>query len=79
MKFISYVGNSDVPYPYVIGKNNTYFMLNKEYLPNTILNLEDDAYGQLYCFGCDKNQKKLIENSKKKFKIKMILSKVIKK
>jgi hypothetical protein len=46
--FSSPVGNSCVPYPYAIGKKNTYFLLDDMYIPNEYLNLEQDGYGQFY-------------------------------
>lgn len=47
-KYYSPVGNSQVPYPYAVGENNTYFMLDKKSLPNSFLDLKKDAYGQFY-------------------------------
>lgn len=47
----SYVGNSDVPYPYLIGKKYTYFLLETGgvgVLENSWLDLKDDAYAQFY-------------------------------
>jgi hypothetical protein len=42
------VGNSDVPYPYAIGDEYTYFLLDQQTLPNHVLNLKYDAYRQFY-------------------------------
>ena len=33
--FYSPIGNSDVPYSYAVGENNTYLMLAKESIPNS--------------------------------------------
>ncbi len=33
--FYSPIGNSDVPYPYAVGENNTYLMLAEESIPNS--------------------------------------------
>ena len=72
-KYYSPVGNSHVPYPYAVGENYTYFMLDKETVPNELLNLKEDAYGQFYGHTIkDEDLKKKIESSKKKFKTKMI-------
>lgn len=71
--YYSPVGNSAVPYPYAVGENFTYFMLDKEIVPNELLDLKKDAYGQFYGHTIkDEDQKKKIESSKKKFKTKMI-------
>jgi hypothetical protein len=71
--YYSPVGNSAVPYPYAVGEKYTYFMLDKETLPNELLNLKEDAYGQFYGHTIkDEELKKKIESSKKKFKTKQI-------
>lgn len=48
--YYSPVGNSDVPYPYAIGERHTYFLLESDHVtvPNYLLNLRRDGYGQLY-------------------------------
>ena len=72
-EYYSPVGNSHVPYPYAVGENFTYFMLDKETIPNDLLNLKEDAYGQFYGHTIkDKDISKKIEESKKTFKTKMI-------
>lgn len=72
-EYYSPVGNSHVPYPYAVGKNYTYFMLDKETIPNTLLDLKEDAYGQFYGHTIkNEDLKKKIESSKKKFKTKQI-------
>ena len=72
-EYYSYVGNSAVPYPYAVGENYTYFMLDRETVPNELLDLKKDAYGQFYGWIIkDENLKKNIESSKKKFKTKQI-------
>ncbi len=71
--YYSPVGNSAVPYPYAIGENYTYFMLDSETVPNELLDLKKDAYGQFYGWTIkDEDLKKKIESSKKKFKTKQI-------
>jgi hypothetical protein len=46
--YYSPIGNNDVPYPYLIGKTHTYFLLGKQIVPNEWLDLTREAYGQLY-------------------------------
>jgi len=59
--YSSPIGNSDVPYPYLIGKNYTYLLLSQKirvggkwkdgfpaYVPNEKLNLKLDAYAQVW-------------------------------
>jgi hypothetical protein len=57
-KYYSPVGNSQVPYPYAVGEKNTYFMLDKQSLPNTLLDLKKDAYGQFYDIDASKQKMK---------------------
>jgi hypothetical protein len=72
-KYYSPVGNSAVPYPYAVGEKYTYFMLDKETIPNEFLNLNEDAYPQFYGHTIkNEDLKKKIEASKKGFKSKMI-------
>ena len=72
-KYYSPVGNSVVPYPYAIGTNYTYFMLDRETVPNELLDLKEDAYGQFYGHTVkDEDLQNKIESSKKKFKTKQI-------
>jgi hypothetical protein len=72
-KYYSPVGNSFVPYPYAVGENYTYFMLDKKTLPNDLLNFKEDIYGQFYGHTIkDEELKRKIELSKKNFKTKMI-------
>jgi hypothetical protein len=44
----SNLGNSDVPYPYLIGKTHTYFFIEDSVVPNEWLDLKGDGYAQLY-------------------------------
>jgi hypothetical protein len=49
--FESYVGNSDVPYSYLVGKTHTYFLTEPKdvgVVANAWLDLKRDAYGQFY-------------------------------
>lgn len=70
--YYSPVGNSGVPYPYAIGENNTYFMLDKKSLPNDMLDLKKHAYTQFYGVDVKDGDIKKMEASKKKFKTKQI-------
>jgi hypothetical protein len=72
-KYYSIVGNSHVTYPYAVGEHYTYFMLDKMVVPNELLNLKKDAYGQFYGFTVkEEDRKKKIESAKKKFVTKLI-------
>lgn len=42
ISYKSPIGNSDVAYPYIIGKNNVYFMASKEYDDKSNINLKED-------------------------------------
>jgi hypothetical protein len=47
-EYYSAVGNNDVPYPYAVGENYTYFILYDKYVPNKELDLKSDGYIQFY-------------------------------
>ena len=47
-KYISPVGNSYVPYPYIIGKNYSYLILENKIIPNYLLDLKKCIYSQYY-------------------------------
>lgn len=47
VKYYSPVGNSDVPYPYAVGKNYIYFMWDKSYYPIELFDLKKDATEQM--------------------------------
>lgn len=59
VEYYSPVGNSDVPYPYLVGKTHTYFMLDYGAIPNEWLNLYNDVYEQYY--GAPADIKKKVE------------------
>jgi hypothetical protein len=73
--YSSPVGNSDVPYPYLIGKKYTYFLLSQKtkagpgkwkdelpaYVPNEKLDPKIDAYAQLWGFEAAMHGKKKIK------------------
>jgi len=69
-KYYSPIGNSFVPYPYAVGESLTYFMLDKETLPNELLDLKKDGYGQFY--GHTVKDKSIVDKAKKHFKVKVI-------
>lgn len=48
VKYVSPVGNNDVPYPYIIGDKFVYLLLEKKVLPLEALDLKIDAYAQYY-------------------------------
>lgn len=45
--YLSPIGNSDVPYPYAIGSNNTYLMIENVMIENKFLE-EEDPYRHYY-------------------------------
>jgi hypothetical protein len=45
--YYSQVGNSDVIYPYAIGTQNTYLLIEDAFLPNHIIT-DKDPYTQFY-------------------------------
>jgi len=51
-RFLSPVGNSDVPYPTAIGDKYVYFLLDDKYVAKEVMpTLQDDLYDQFYGFG----------------------------
>lgn len=66
------VGSSETPYPYAIGTEYTYFMLDKEKVPNALLDLKKDAYGQFYGYTVSKKEAAMIEKKKTPFAFKTI-------
>ena len=73
VSYSSYVGNSDVPYPYLVGKTHTYLMIEDAVIPNDVLDMKRDAYEQYYGF---KEEHAHVAASAKKFKKKMIHKRV---
>ncbi len=47
-KYYSDIGNSDVPYPYTIGKTHIYIMLDKVAVEKSFFDMKDDIYQQYY-------------------------------
>jgi hypothetical protein len=56
--YLSPVGNNDVPYPYIVGENNVYFLLDKKFVSKSEFpikfkkNMKRDLYN-FYYFGTD--------------------------
>jgi hypothetical protein len=47
-KYYSDIGNSDVPYPYAVGKTHMYIMLDKVAVEKSFFDKKDDIYQQYY-------------------------------
>jgi hypothetical protein len=47
-KYYSDIGNSDVPYPYTVGKTHIYIMLDKVAIEKSFFNSKEDIYQQYY-------------------------------
>ena len=75
IKLISPSSHNDVSYPVAIGKENYYFMLDKRYVPKTMIKLKTksltDLYG--YYYGHIGAQGNLEKKSKKFYKNKNII------
>lgn len=63
LKYYSPIGNSDFAYPYAVGEENTYLLIEDVYLPNN--EVVDDPYYTYYSLS--NNDKKLYQ---KKYKLK---------
>ena len=50
LEYYSPIGNSDVPYPFAVGENYTYLMLEKVRVPNALLDSSVGPYAQVYGF-----------------------------
>ena len=48
LEYYSPIGNSDVPYPYAVGKKHVYFLLDKKRVAIEKLDLSEDGYTQFY-------------------------------
>jgi hypothetical protein len=59
-KFYSHVGNSACPYPYIVGKNNIYFMLEKFFVKKEFFkkDIGKDFYDEYYERFDNNNDKK---------------------
>lgn len=70
VRYYSPIGNNDVPYPFLVGKTHTYFMIEEKVVPNEYLDLTKDPYGQLY--GHIEAPKGSLKSIAKKLKMKTI-------
>ena len=48
ISFHSNIGNSDVDYPYAIGKTHVYILLDKVAVETSYFNIKEDIYNQYY-------------------------------
>jgi hypothetical protein len=48
IKFYSPIGNNDVPYPYAKGKKNTYLFIDKVFINNNYLQINENPYDNYY-------------------------------
>ena len=71
--YSSYVGNSDVPYPFLVGKKHTYLMIEHVTIPNEHLAAKKDPYELYYGFEGDTEAKAHAKPLKKKVVHKRIL------
>lgn len=55
ISYFSPIGNSDVPYPYAIGEQMAYFMLDKKLVPIDTIDVTVDGYQQFYMSENDKH------------------------
>jgi hypothetical protein len=83
-QYYSPIGNNDVPYPYAVGDNYTYFLLDYTTVPNEVLDLSKDGYTQYYGHpfrgqkreDSELHMKKVIKPKIKKFSHKIIYKRV---
>jgi hypothetical protein len=80
--YYSLIGNSDVPYPVLLGTKNVYFMLDHSYLPRTFFKTPkvdwEDAYQYYYGYkdpetgdNCDPEQRAKVKKQRAKLEKKM--------
>lgn len=50
-KFVAPIGNSDVPYPYLVGTKNVYLLLERVQLPIELIDMNEEPYSQYYGHG----------------------------
>ncbi len=58
-KYYSDIGNSDVPYPYAVGKSHIYIMLDKVAVEKSFFDMKKNIYQQYYFGESDFKPKKL--------------------
>jgi len=64
IEYYSPIGNSDVPYPYAIGQEYTYFFLDKKRVLTSLVDRSKDGYDQFY--------QVIPDDQKKEFTVRMI-------
>ena len=67
--FMNPIGNNDVPYAYIIGSKNVYFLIEQSMLPVSMIDPTKDVYYQLYGFGEFEGNGLRKKATKMKFKI----------
>ena len=68
MRFVSRMGNNDVPYPYIVGRDNTYLLNSFPiYIPNQLLDMTKDPYDQFYTINLETG--KSLSNARERNKI----------
>jgi hypothetical protein len=75
VQYSSYIGNSDVPCPWLVGKTHTYLMLISEgkVIPNEFLDAKRDVYDQFYGFDGDHTARDNAKNLNRKMIHKRIM------
>lgn len=58
-KYYSDIGHNDVPYPYAVGKDYIYIMLDKVAIEKSSFDMKKDIYTQYYFDGIEREQTKL--------------------
>lgn len=69
VSYYSPLGNSQVPYPYALGENYAYFMLDKKVVYIDFINTEKDGYTQYYT--------NIDDSDKKSFRTKSIQKRIV--
>lgn len=64
IEYYSPIGNSDVPYPYAVGRDYVYFLLDNKRVPVEYIDPKKDGYSQFY--------NEISPDQKKSFRVKMI-------
>jgi hypothetical protein len=64
VKYYSPIGNGDVPYPYAVGKDYVYFLLDKKRVAIEDVDITKDGYTQFY--------RNIPSDKKRQFSVKMI-------
>jgi len=70
--YFSDIGNSDVPYPYAVGENYIYLIIENVAVEKSVFDFKNDVYAQWYGFKPSKIPKEEMEKHSKKLKMKTI-------